>query len=49
MNAYLLEVENLKMYFPIHGGIFRHRVGWVYAVDGVFLKVRAGETLGLVG
>jgi len=37
------------MYFPIHGGIFRRRVGWVYAVDGVTLKVREGETLGLVG
>jgi oligopeptide/dipeptide ABC transporter ATP-binding protein len=49
MNNYLLEVENLKMYFPIHGGIFRRRVGWVYAVDGVTLKVREGETLGLVG
>lgn len=49
MTDYLLEVENLKMYFPILGGILRHRVGWVYAVDGVSLKVRPGETLGLVG
>jgi len=49
MSDYLLEVDNLKMYFPIHGGIFRRRVGWVYAVDGVTLKVREGETLGLVG
>ena len=49
MKDYLLEVENLKMYFPIHGGILRRRVGWVYAVDGVSLKVREGETLGLVG
>jgi len=49
MNDHLLEVDNLKMYFPIHGGIFRRRVGWVYAVDGVTLKVREGETLGLVG
>jgi len=46
---YLLEVKNLKMYFPIHGGILRRRVGWVYAVDDVSLKVRTGETLGLVG
>jgi len=37
------------MYFPIHRGIFQRRVGWVYAVDGVTLKVREGETLGLVG
>lgn len=49
MAEYLLDVENLKLYFPIHGGIFRRRVGWVYAVDGVSLKVMAGETLGLVG
>jgi oligopeptide/dipeptide ABC transporter ATP-binding protein len=49
MTDQLLEVENLKMHFPIHGGIWRHRVGWVYAVDGVSLKVRQGETLGLVG
>ena len=49
MSDYLLEVENLKMYFPIHGGILRRRVGWVYAVDGITLKVREGETLGLVG
>jgi oligopeptide/dipeptide ABC transporter ATP-binding protein len=49
MSDYLLEVNNLKMYFPIYGGIFRRRVGWVYAVDGVTLKVREGQTLGLVG
>jgi oligopeptide/dipeptide ABC transporter ATP-binding protein len=49
MANYLLEVENLKMYFPFHGGIFRRRVGWVYAVDGVTLRIREGETLGLVG
>ncbi len=49
MTDYLLEVENLKMHFPIHGGIFGRKVGWVYAVDGVSLKVREGETLGLVG
>ncbi|MGB5746184.1 MAG: oligopeptide/dipeptide ABC transporter ATP-binding protein [Desulfobacterales bacterium] len=49
MSDYILEVNNLKMYFPIYGGIFRRRVGWVYAVDGVTLMVREGETLGLVG
>jgi oligopeptide/dipeptide ABC transporter ATP-binding protein len=49
MTDYLLEVENLKMHFPIHGGILRRKVGWVYAVDGVSLKVGEGETLGLVG
>ncbi len=49
MSDYILEVENLKMYFPIRGGVLRRRVGWVYAVDRVTLKVREGETLGLVG
>ena len=49
MSDYLLNVQNLKMHFPIHGGVLRRRVGWVYAVDGVTLAVREGETLGLVG
>ncbi|MBW1721374.1 MAG: ATP-binding cassette domain-containing protein [Deltaproteobacteria bacterium] len=49
MSENLLEVKNLEMHFPIHGGIFHRRVGWVYAVDGVSLQVRPGETLGLVG
>ncbi|GAB6907888.1 oligopeptide transporter subunit; ATP-binding component of ABC superfamily [Desulfosarcina cetonica] len=45
----LLRVENLKMYFPVHGGVLRRRMGQVHAVDGVSLRVGAGETLGLVG
>ena len=49
MSEYLLEVNNLKMHFPIHGGILWRRIGKVYAADGVSLKVRAGETVGLVG
>ena len=49
MSENLLVVNNLKMHFPIHGGILHRRIGSVYAVDGVSLKVRAGETLGLVG
>jgi len=49
MSDYLLEVNNLKMHFPIHGGILWRRIGKVYAADGVSLTVRAGETLGLVG
>ncbi len=47
--APLLEVKNLKMHFPVYGGILWRRVGTVYAVDGVSLRVRRGETLGLVG
>lgn len=49
MNESLLEVKDLKMYFPIRGGVLRRQVGRVYAVDGVSLRLRAGETLGLVG
>ena len=45
----LLETINLKMHFPVHGGVFRRQIGKVYAVDGISLKIKAGETLGLVG
>ncbi len=49
MDDYLLQVHNLKMHFPVHGGIFRRPVGTVYAVDGISLNVRSGKTVGLVG
>ena len=45
----LLKVENLKVYFPILGGVLRHKVGEVKAVDDVSFEVRRGETVGLVG
>ena len=45
----MLEVQNLKMYFPIRAGFFRRVVNHVRAVDGVNLFIRPGETLGLVG
>ena len=45
----LLEVENLKKYYPIKGGIITHTTGHIHAVDGVSFSVREGETLGLVG
>jgi peptide/nickel transport system ATP-binding protein len=45
----LLQVQDLKVFFPIKAGILRRRVGWVRAVDGVSLVVHAGETVGLVG
>ncbi len=45
----LLEVNNLKVYFPIMGGVIRHKVGEVKAVDDVSFTIEAGETVGLVG
>ena len=45
----LLAVDDLKVYFPIRKGIFKHVVGHVKAVDGVSLSLRAGRTLALVG
>ena len=45
----LLAVENLKVYFPILGGVFRHTVGEVKAVDDVSFVVQRGQTVGLVG
>ena len=49
MSDYLLEVEHLKMHFPIYGGVFRRKVGKVYAVDDVSFNIKPGETVGLVG
>jgi oligopeptide transport system ATP-binding protein len=49
MNTFL-EVDNLKKYFPIFkGAIFRRQIGSVKAVDGIDLRLKAGEILGLVG
>jgi len=46
----LIEVKNLKMYFPVTSGILVQRtVGYIKAVDDVSFFVRRGETLGLVG
>ncbi|WP_051287261.1 ABC transporter ATP-binding protein [Paenibacillus taiwanensis] len=48
-NAPLLEVKDLKTYFPIKSGLFNRTVGYVKAVDGISLTLQAGETFGLVG
>lgn len=45
----LLEVQNLKKYFPIKKGLLSKTVGHVKAVDDVSFKINKGETLGLVG
>jgi peptide/nickel transport system ATP-binding protein len=45
----LLQVDDLRVHFPVKTGILRRVTGAVRAVDGVSLTVRAGETVGLVG
>ena len=45
----ILEVNNLKTYYPIFGGFFKRKIGEVKAVDGVSFKLYKQETLGLVG
>jgi len=45
----LLDIRGLKTYFPIMGGLLRHKIGDVFAVDDVSFTVKHGETLGLVG
>jgi oligopeptide/dipeptide ABC transporter ATP-binding protein len=49
MTANILEVKNLSLHFPIHGGIFKRVVGKVYAVSDVSFTLKKGETLGVVG
>lgn len=48
-NGNLVEVKNLKKYFPVHSHFFSQEKAYVQAVVGVNLSIRAGETLGLVG
>ena len=45
----MLEVRDLRKYFPIRGGLLRRKIGEVKAVDGVSLSVDRGETLAVVG
>ncbi len=45
----ILEVKNLKKYFPVTGGVFLRQTGWVHALDGVSFSLNKGETLGIVG
>lgn len=45
----LMELRDLKMYFPVRGGVLNRATAQLKAVDGVNLSVGKGETLGLVG
>jgi oligopeptide/dipeptide ABC transporter ATP-binding protein len=45
----LIEIENLRTWYPIRAGIIRRTVGHIRAVDDVSLEIRKGEILGLVG
>ncbi len=45
----LVQVQDLKVHFPIRRGLLKRQVGAVQAVDGVSFNVYRGETLGLVG
>lgn len=49
MQKPLVEIKNLKKYFPIQKGLFSRTVGHVKAVDGLDFTIYQGETLGLVG
>lgn len=48
-NDVLVDIKNLKKYYPIHTGFFKRKVGDVKAVDGLTLQLKKGETFGLVG
>lgn len=45
----LIQVEHLKKYYPVKGGIITHTVGNIHAVDDISFSIMEGETLGLVG
>ena len=45
----VLEVQNLKKYFPINAGLLRREVGQVKAVDDISFSIPPRKTLGLVG
>ena len=45
----LLEVRDLRVWFPVFGGLLRRKIDDVKAVDGVSFKVESGQTVGLVG
>ena len=48
-NNAILQVENLKKYFPVRRGFFQRITSWVRAVEDISFRVQEGKTLGLVG
>jgi oligopeptide/dipeptide ABC transporter ATP-binding protein len=44
-----IQVNHLKKYFPVRGGVLQRTVAWVQALDDVSFDIHQGETLGLVG
>jgi oligopeptide/dipeptide ABC transporter ATP-binding protein len=48
-NGIILQVKDLKKYFPIRRGFFQRVASWVRAVENVSFTIRGGKTLGLVG
>ena len=44
-----LRLDNVKVHFPVRGGVFRKAIGACKAVDGVSFSLKEGQTLGLVG
>ncbi|MFW9865527.1 MAG: ABC transporter ATP-binding protein [Candidatus Thorarchaeota archaeon] len=45
----LLEIKDLKVYYPLIGGMLKRQFGSVKAVDGISFKIKTGQTIGLVG
>ncbi len=48
-NDLILEVKNLKKYFPVRSAMLKRRIGWIKAVDGVSFTINKGEIFGIVG
>ena len=48
-NSNILEVEDLKVHFPVTEGLLKRQVGSIAAVDGISFQIRRGETFSLVG